>query len=40
MEEEKEKMKSLRKVHIIGINNIELMHDIIDDIWCKEDDTL
>ena len=40
MEEEKEKMKSSRGMHIIGINNMELTPDIIDDIWCEEDDTL
>ena len=40
MEEEKDNMKSLKKVHIIGINNIMLTPDIIDDIWCEEDDTL
>jgi hypothetical protein len=35
-----EKMKSLDKRHIIGINNIMLAPDVIDDIWCDEDDTL
>lgn len=40
MEEEKDNMKSLKKIHIIGINNITLTPDIIDDIWCEEDDTL
>ena len=40
MTEEKEKMKSLKKVHVIGINNVELTPDIVDDIWCEEDDTL
>lgn len=40
MEEEKEKMKSLKRVYVVGINNNTLMPDIIDDIWCEEDDTL
>lgn len=40
MEEEKKKIKSLDKVHIIGIKNIILSRDILDDIWCEEDDTL
>ena len=40
MEEEEEKKKSLRGIHIIGINNNTLTPDIIDDIWCEEDDTL
>lgn len=35
-----EKIKSLDKRHIIGVNNIMLAPDIIDDIWCDEDDTL
>lgn len=25
---------------IMGINNIILPHDIIDEMWCDEDDTL
>lgn len=40
MAEEKEKIKSLKKVRVIGINNAELTPDIVDDIWCEEDDTL
>lgn len=41
MEEEKERIKSLNKRHIVGINNIiTLSDDIIDDIWDEEDDTL
>ena len=40
MEEEKEKIKSLDKRHIVEINNTTLSHDIIDDMWCEEDDTL
>jgi hypothetical protein len=38
--EEKEKMKSLKKVHAIGVNNAILTPDIVDNIWCEEDDTL
>ena len=38
--EEKEKMKSLKKVHVIGVNNTALTPDIVDNIWCEEDDTL
>jgi hypothetical protein len=38
--EEKENMKSLKKVYVVGINNNTLTPDIIDDIWCEEDGTL
>jgi hypothetical protein len=40
MEEEKNNIKSLDKKHIIGINNLFLPRDVIDEIWCDDDDTL
>lgn len=30
----------LSKRHIVGIHNLILSHDIIDEIWDEEDDTL
>ena len=38
--EEKEKMKSLKKVHVIGVNNTTLTPDIVDNIWREQDYTL
>ena len=40
MEEDKKNIKSLDKIHIVGIDNLILSHDIIDEIWGEEDDTL
>ena len=30
----------LKKRHIVGIHNLILSHDVIDEIWDEEDDTL
>ena len=40
MKEENDNEQSLKIVSIVGIRNIFLTKDTIDDIWCEEDDTL
>jgi hypothetical protein len=40
MEEEKDNVKKLDKRYIVGINNIILSQNAIDEIWHKDDDTL